>query len=70
MVTSLDFAKRGAIRTGLRQVHWDLAIVDEAHRLAWTPPSPPASTSPVVGAPPMPPWVTGLRCCASPTACG
>ena len=24
---------------GLRQVHWDLVIVDEAHRMSWTPPS-------------------------------
>ncbi len=24
---------------GLRQVHWDLVIVDEAHRMSWPPPS-------------------------------
>jgi len=24
---------------GLRQVKWDLAIVDEAHRMSWTPPA-------------------------------
>jgi len=23
----------------LRQVHWDLVIVDEAHRMSWTPPA-------------------------------
>jgi len=39
VVTSLDLAKRDAILPGLRQVHWDLAIVDEAHRMAWTPPA-------------------------------
>jgi hypothetical protein len=39
VVTSLDLAKRDAILPGLRQVHWDLAIVDEAHRLSWTPPA-------------------------------
>ena len=27
------------ILPGLRQVHWDLVIVDEAHRMSWTPPS-------------------------------
>jgi len=39
IVTSLDLAKRTEILPGLRQVHWDLVIVDEAHRLSWTPPS-------------------------------
>lgn len=39
VVTSLDLAKRNEILPGLRQVHWDLVIVDEAHRLSWTPPS-------------------------------
>jgi superfamily II DNA or RNA helicase len=39
VVTSLDLAKRDEILPGLRQVHWDLAIVDEAHRLSWTPPA-------------------------------
>jgi hypothetical protein len=24
---------------GLRQVHWNLVIVDEGHRLSWTPPA-------------------------------
>jgi hypothetical protein len=37
VVTSLDLAKREDILPGLRQVHWDLVIVDEAHRLSWTP---------------------------------
>src|SRR5262249_39661859 len=31
--------KRDEILPGLRQVHWDLAIVDEAHRMSWTPPA-------------------------------
>ena len=39
VLTSLDFAKRDDILPGLRQVHWDLVIVDEAHRMSWTPPS-------------------------------
>ena len=39
IITSLDLAKRTEILPGLRQVHWDLVIVDEAHRLSWTPPS-------------------------------
>ena len=39
VITSLDLAKRIEILPGLRQVHWDLVIVDEAHRLSWTPPS-------------------------------
>jgi superfamily II DNA or RNA helicase len=34
VITSLDLAKRGEILPGLRQVHWDLVIVDEAHRLS------------------------------------
>jgi hypothetical protein len=38
-ITSLDLAKRDEILPGLRQVHWDLAIVDEAHRMSWTPPA-------------------------------
>ncbi|MBI4526244.1 MAG: GIY-YIG nuclease family protein [Deltaproteobacteria bacterium] len=33
------FSKREDILPGLRQVHWDLVIVDEAHRMSWTPPS-------------------------------
>ena len=39
VITSLDLAKRTEILPGLRQVNWDLVIVDEAHRLSWTPPS-------------------------------
>ncbi|MCZ7573956.1 MAG: DEAD/DEAH box helicase [Ardenticatenaceae bacterium] len=39
IVTSLDLAKRTEILPGLRQVHWDLVVVDEAHRMSWTPPS-------------------------------
>ena len=34
IVTSLDLAKRTDILPGLRQVHWDLVIVDEAHRMS------------------------------------
>ncbi len=33
-ITSLDLAKREEILPGLRQVHWDLVIVDEAHRMS------------------------------------
>ncbi len=39
VITSLDLAKRTQILPGLRQVHWDLVIVDEAHRMSWTPPA-------------------------------
>ena len=39
VITSLDLAKRTHILPGLRQVRWDLVIVDEAHRMSWTPPS-------------------------------
>lgn len=34
VITSLDLAKRLDILPGLRQVHWDFVIVDEAHRLS------------------------------------
>ena len=34
VLTSLDLAKRQDILPGLRQVHWDLVIVDEAHRMS------------------------------------
>ncbi len=34
VITSLDLAKRKDILPGLRQVHWDLVIVDEAHRMS------------------------------------
>ena len=33
-ITSLDLAKREDILPGLRQVHWDMVIVDEAHRMS------------------------------------
>jgi len=36
VITSLDLAKRHGILPGLRQVHWDLVIVDEAHRMSAT----------------------------------
>jgi hypothetical protein len=39
LVTSLDLAKRTEILPGLRQVRWDLIIVDEAHRMSWSPPA-------------------------------
>ncbi len=34
VITSLDLAKRADMLPGLRQVHWDLVIVDEAHRMS------------------------------------
>jgi superfamily II DNA or RNA helicase len=34
IITSLDLAKRPEILSGLRQAHWDLVIVDEAHRMS------------------------------------
>ncbi len=34
IITSLDLAKRDEILPGLEQVHWDLVIVDEAHRMS------------------------------------
>ncbi|RPJ09212.1 MAG: helicase, partial [Deltaproteobacteria bacterium] len=34
VITSLDLAKRSDMLPGLRQVHWDLTIVDEAHRMS------------------------------------
>jgi superfamily II DNA or RNA helicase len=34
VITSLDLAKRQEILPGLRQVHWDLVIIDEAHRMS------------------------------------
>ncbi|MCK8600141.1 helicase-related protein [Desulfoferrobacter suflitae] len=39
VITSLDLAKRTEILPGLRQVHWDLIIVDEAHHMSWSPPA-------------------------------
>ena len=34
IITSLDLAKRSEILPGLRQVSWDLVIIDEAHRMS------------------------------------
>jgi hypothetical protein len=34
VITSLDLAKRADVLPGLRQVHWELVIVDEAHRMS------------------------------------
>ena len=34
VITSLDLAKREDILPSLRQAHWDLVIVDEAHRMS------------------------------------
>ena len=34
LITSLDLAKRTEILPGLKQAHWDLVIVDEAHRMS------------------------------------
>ena len=34
IITSLDLAKRSEILPGLQQVHWDLVIIDEAHRMS------------------------------------
>jgi superfamily II DNA or RNA helicase len=34
IITSLDLAKRHDVLPGLRQVRWDLVIVDEAHRMS------------------------------------
>jgi superfamily II DNA or RNA helicase len=39
VITSLDLAKREEILPGLKQVRWDLVVVDEAHRMSWTPPT-------------------------------
>jgi len=39
LLTSLDLAKRTDVLPGLKQVRWDLVIVDEAHRMSWTPPA-------------------------------
>ena len=33
-ITSLDLAKRQDILRGLEQAHWDLVIIDEAHRMS------------------------------------
>jgi len=39
VIVSLDLAKREDILPGLRQAHWDLVIVDEAHHMSWSPPA-------------------------------
>ena len=39
VITSLDLAKRTDILPGLKQARWDLVIVDEAHRMSWSPPA-------------------------------
>lgn len=39
IITSLDLAKRTEILPGLRQVDWDLVIIDEAHHMSWSPPA-------------------------------
>lgn len=39
VIASLDLAKRDDILPGLHQAHWDLVIVDEAHRMSWSPPA-------------------------------
>ena len=39
VIASLDLAKREDMLPGLRQAHWDLVIIDEAHRMSWTPPA-------------------------------
>ena len=39
VITSLDLAKRTEILPSLRQVPWDLVVVDEAHRMSWSPPA-------------------------------
>jgi SNF2 family DNA or RNA helicase len=39
VITSQDLAKRTEILPGMRQVQRDLIIVDESHRMSWTPPA-------------------------------
>ena len=34
IITSLDLAKRTDILPGLKQAHWDLVVIDEAHRMS------------------------------------
>ncbi|MCX7992067.1 MAG: helicase-related protein, partial [Fimbriimonadales bacterium] len=34
VITSMDFAKQESILATLREAHWDLVIVDEAHKMA------------------------------------
>ena len=39
VITSLDLTKWSELLPGLSQVNWDLVIVDEAHRMSWSPPA-------------------------------
>ena len=34
VITSMDFAKQDNVRATLSEVHWDLVVVDEAHKMA------------------------------------
>ena len=34
VITSMDFAKQDDVRATLSEVHWDLVVVDEAHKMA------------------------------------
>jgi len=34
IITSMDFAKQGEVMAALGETHWDLVIVDEAHKMA------------------------------------
>jgi superfamily II DNA or RNA helicase len=34
VITSMDFAKQGDVMATLSEVHWDLVVVDEAHKMA------------------------------------
>ena len=34
IITSMDFAKKPDVRSALAEAHWDLVIVDEAHKMA------------------------------------
>ena len=34
VITSMDFAKQGDVMESLGEVHWDLVVVDEAHKMA------------------------------------
>jgi len=34
VITSLDLAKRTDVLPGLRQVQWNMIIIDEAHRMS------------------------------------
>jgi superfamily II DNA or RNA helicase len=34
VITSMDFAKQDDVMATLSEVHWDLVVVDEAHKMA------------------------------------